>query len=222
VTWRWIAAAVIALAGCEKAPVDDAHERRPMSAPADARRVPDARDVPDAPVAIVDAAVRTDARKPDKITERMNAERYVNMMFADDSQSSGKSEMMDRSATDLDRQLTDVRVGAKLTVTPDKAFSATTLTGDAVARKIRAVYVRHLQRCVRPDLEASRRPELAVELDVTVGLDGHVSRVHAAAPSSKTSACLEKAMRRWRFPSPMAHRMSARAGFHIRGVFFKP
>ena len=91
-------------------------------------------------------------------------------------------------------------VSAGHVVLSDKSDdAASSLTPDMVLAKIQSVYMSGLKRCYTTELSRDPKAHGKLELQLSVGADGHVSDAHA---TGLVAACVTPLMQTWRFPQP--------------------
>ncbi len=90
----------------------------------------------------------------------------------------------------------------RITVVDRKAWGDSTLTADAVQRRIQATYLGGLRRCWKAEL--ARDPTLTgrLVLDLTVTEAGRVAASRVQAPTPDLVACVRGLVASWRFDVP--------------------
>ncbi|MCB9559565.1 MAG: AgmX/PglI C-terminal domain-containing protein [Kofleriaceae bacterium] len=90
----------------------------------------------------------------------------------------------------------------RIQVSGKKSFDDTTLTPDAVLKRIMDVYMAGLKRCQKEMLKTDPTARARVELNFTVNESGRVTGPSAKSDYSGLNSCIKGQMGNWNFPKP--------------------
>lgn len=105
------------------------------------------------------------------------------------------------SATGPDGKGEKVPTG-RISVSDKKTFDDSTLTPDAVLRKIMSAYMSGLKRCHKELLKTDPTARGKVKLAFTVNESGRTVSPHANGFADSLDSCIESQMGNWRFDIP--------------------
>jgi len=112
--------------------------------------------------------------------------------------------------SDLGKQVAEARSGGHLVavgparsstrallIAKQVAPSTSTLTADAVGRKVQSVYMAGIRRCAKTLTEATK-----VSIELAVRDSGHTANIEVRSPATDVATCIEGLASSWVFPRP--------------------
>ncbi len=90
----------------------------------------------------------------------------------------------------------------RISVSDKQSFDESTLTPDAVLKKIQQAYMSALQRCYKTYLAKDASARGKVTLSFTVNASGRTTEANAKGFAGEVDACIEGLMPSWKFPAP--------------------
>lgn len=106
------------------------------------------------------------------------------------------------SATGPDGKSGEKVPTGRITATDKKTFDDSTLTPDAVLRKIMSAYMSGLKRCHKELLKTDPTAKGKVKLSFTVNESGRTVKPNASGFADSLDSCIEGQMGNWRFDIP--------------------
>lgn len=90
----------------------------------------------------------------------------------------------------------------RISVSDKQSFDESTLTPDAVLKKIQQAYMSALQRCYKTYLAKDASARGKVTLSFTVNESGRTTEANAKGFAGEVDSCIEGLMPSWKFPAP--------------------